>query len=136
MSSSSFKLKDNHYIKVIICALRYLLHPDDQINLFDLIYYNTLINKQSDIEELYDVKRLEEIRANELNVYLPADLIDNIAFLSKLPIYELCDQIIQLFKITQQQEHLQDFIQTFQDFVLNYNRSNNPDIYAFLGMVG
>lgn len=131
VSSSSFKLKDNHYIKVIICALRYLLHPDDQINLFDLIYYNTLINKQSDIEELYDVKRLEEIRAHELNVYLPADLIDNIAFLSKLPIYELCDQIIQLFKITQHREAW-DFIQTFQDFVLNYNRSNNPDIYAFL----
>lgn len=128
ITSSSFKLRENNYIKLIICTLNYILYPDDKINIFNAGYLHNLINGGIDnafFDPAYHLSQKERLEG------LPSELIDHRAHLSKLPIYELCQRIINLYKLSQKEGAL-DFLQTFQDYVLFYCRNNNPDILSFL----
>ena len=131
VSSASFQLKDNPFIKVIIGALTYLHQGEDEINLFELV-----LNHQealgNDTRPLFASGFIETLKdEEEWNKWLPAELLKERSYLNKLPIYELCEKIIRIFNITAQRQAWA-FLQTFQDAVLNFGRKNNPDIFTFL----
>lgn len=130
VSSNSFRLKDNHHIKVLVCALRYLIHFDDDVNFYDLIYYYQLIKGLD--KDLFKPNFIKDLRKQgKYGDYVPVRFIEERIYLSKLPIYELCERLIEIFDLSADKE-VWPFLQTFQDYVLSFNRSNNPDIHSLI----
>ena len=148
ISPDSLLISNMPRIRFLVNAMRFLSNTNDNIARTEVIYYYSrylLKNKKDDLhrlfsdhvplkrrsainttETLFDVEGLESTLFNKI---LPEAFTRHITYLSKLPVYDLCEQLISIFSF---HESPDAYIQRFQDLVLEYSANNNSSLDGFL----
>ncbi|MBX2897086.1 MAG: UvrD-helicase domain-containing protein [Cyclobacteriaceae bacterium] len=127
VSNESLRLDGVGSINFLIAALTYLQNPDDNIACAQLSYEHArLKNTVADLHQVFAVSNRALIESN-----LPDGFTKNKAGLKKLPLFELTETLVELFGLGKQPGEL-EYLQTFQNEVLNFSSRERNDIGAFL----
>lgn len=148
ISPDSLLISSTPRIRFLVNTLRFLSNTENTIARTELIYYFTryiLKNKSEEFHSLFsdhmalrkksskppagtlfDVEGYEDTLFNRI---LPKEFTGHIIYLSKLPVYDLCEQLIRIFSFNEKPDA---YIQRFQDLVLEYTANNNSSLDGFL----
>ncbi len=148
ISPDSLLISSTPRIRFLVNAMRFLSNTRDSIAKTEVIYYYNRYFAKNNITDLHPVfsdhltiKRksaqppgetlftVEGLEDTLFNKALPEDFTGNITYLSKLPVYDLCEQLIRIFSFNEKPDA---YIQRFQDLVLEYTSSNNSSLDGFL----
>ncbi len=138
ISPESLFLNASLTVGLLVDVLRFLDNPDDRIAQGSIIHkYRRLQNLP---QESVDWHRLFAAAGDkeDLRLFyqeLPPDFQRFQDYLNKLPLYELVENLVQLFGLDStggQQATETIYLQAFQDAVLNYTRTEQGDLHAFL----
>jgi ATP-dependent exoDNAse (exonuclease V) beta subunit len=116
LSNESLLICNSISVKWLIATMSYILDPDNKINRAFLQYE-------------YDRYFCEKINLVEQSITqsLDADIVN----LRTMPVYELVTGLITKYRLADISTQL-PFLQAFQDILLQYVRSDPPDIHSFL----
>lgn len=109
ISDEAFRLDASPAVQVIVQALRLLLHPDDNIS----------------------KAFLAKSFSGDLNGDLPTQFVEERDALVRLPLYELTEQLYDLFQLNKMAGQ-SGYICAFYDQVAGYVGEHAADIYDFL----
>ncbi len=136
LSSESLLLSASPEINMITSFIHYLLNPADRIHLACILQY--LINK-GEIQESSLIEVFEAIKNNEGTANFNSSDIQkhfskigytyNPYRLLALPIYDLLEEIIRIFKFDKK---VDSYIQFFLDAALKYSLNGKSNINDFL----
>ncbi|MFO7829555.1 MAG: UvrD-helicase domain-containing protein [Bacteroidales bacterium] len=135
ISNDSLFIANASIIQFTIAILEYLLNNDDQINLAFIAHeFHRYLKAESlnsgDIHQLvkkYPGKKQE----NHLKRLFPESFINSIDQLKQLPVYELIDQIVNIFELHKIHSEL-PYLQAFLDVVLDFGKTKTADIHSFI----
>jgi len=132
ISDDSLFIRNSEAVKFLLGMLRYFLNPDDDINKGWLIYYLNRKDKitrkgVSEISELFD----KDDRDAMLISLFPAEFEENLNDLKNLPLFELTENLIRIFKLNAIEDEI-PFIQAFQDLVIEYSKIEFSGIMQFI----
>ncbi len=152
ISPDSLLIKTSPRISFIINIFRFLSDNRNTIARSEIIYYYRRYilkniddnwhqlfedHKKSGIKKKTQTTRLktkpqplfEGLEENAFNQYLPESFTSHLSSLGKLPIYELGEQIIRIFKLNAVQD---SYIQRLLDLILEYTTKSNSSLEGFL----
>ncbi len=133
-------------IQFLVNLMRFLSETQDSIAKTEVLYYyNRYILKKS-ITEYHEIFKdhlsyknaslkndsgelSESVEGNLFDKSLPPEFINRLSYLSKLPVYDLCEHLIRIFSFNQKPDA---YIQRFQDLVLEYTANNNSSLDGFI----
>ena len=127
ISNESLRLDGAASVNVLLGAMRYLQNPDDSIARAQLGYEFARLKEPN--RELTDVFTVANQVIFENN--LPQSFAKSKAWLKKLPLFELTETLIEIFKIGEEKGELA-YLQAFQDLVLEFYSRERNDLGAFL----
>lgn len=135
ISNDSLFLVNSSLIRFILSILEYTLDPNDKINLSFIAHeYNSYINSdtssKNDLHEILRNHSNEELESQLQNLF-PKEFIESIDQIKQLPIYELIDRIIRLFKLSEITAEL-PYLNAFLDIVLDFGKNSASDIHTFI----
>ncbi|HYI76692.1 MAG TPA: 3'-5' exonuclease, partial [Chryseolinea sp.] len=127
VSNESLRIDGAASVNLLLGAMRYLLNPDDVVARAQL---------GSEFARLHEPKRpLTEVFAVANQVFfennLPPAFAKQKASLKKLPLFELTETLIEIFKLGEQLGELA-YLQAFQNLVLDFYSRERNDLGAFL----
>ena len=124
-------IRNSGAVKFLLGMLRYFLNPDDDINNSWLLYYLNKKDKRTrkDVgeSELFE----EDDRSAMLISLLPVEFREILNNLKNLPLFELTENLIRIFKLNTIEEEI-PFIQAFQDLVIEYSKTEFSGIMQFM----
>ncbi len=125
ISDEAYRLSSSVAIKIIIAAMRYIVLPEDKINLLNLIdiYYKSVKKEDISLGTLFEHRNHEQL--------LPQEFIEQLPQLSQMPIYELLERLIVIFDLAQINGE-EAFIYTFLDISSQSLSGKANDINSFL----
>ena len=149
LSPDSLLLSKSAVVQFLINVFRYLSNNHDEVAASELIYFCAVHLAHERTEDLhpvfsdlhfskakskkpvsgntlFDVKSMDDTLFNKI---LPAEFTAHVLYLSKLPVYELSEQLVRIFKLNTKPDA---YIQRFQDLVLEYAVKNNSSLTGFL----
>lgn len=134
LSSESLLLSASDEINVIISFISYLLDPFDKIHLASVLQYlinNKRIKETSLIEVFKSIsKETSLLRMSEEQTFFSKNGYSyNSNRLLTLPIYDLLEEIIRIFKFDQK---VDPYLQFFLDAALKYSMNGKSNINEFL----
>lgn len=148
ISPDSLLISDAPRIKFLISLMRFLADPRDKIARTEILYYYSMQRTGENENDLHLIfsdhlrqkKQQQETRANAdsgdikdpetlLWNNLPAGFISNLTYLSKLPVFELSENLIRIFF----RDHGPDaYLQRFQDLVLEFTANHDSSLNGFI----
>ncbi len=127
ISSESLLLKNSKEINFIYSLLKYLANTQDAIVQAEIIEY--LVSKNylpsHSIDEMLVLKNTTSL----LSVIKSAKIDFSVIHLGKMALYELCEELIRIFKLNATPNA---YIQFFLDEVLNYSIKKNNNLNDFI----
>ncbi len=148
ITPDSMSISGSPKVRFLINAFRLLADPKDAIAKSQLLYYHIIstgkdpgglhsIFMQPDSRKkkkdtgtaqstLYD---MDALTTNAFNQHLPPAFTQHLSSLSKLPVYEISEQLVRIFNLHQQPDA---YIQRFQDLVLEYNTKQHASVGGFI----
>ncbi|MEQ1586188.1 MAG: UvrD-helicase domain-containing protein [Cyclobacteriaceae bacterium] len=127
VSNESLQLGGANSVNLLTSALHYLLNPENEIARAQLSYeYDRLNESSKDISETFLVANQSTFENS-----LPVTFTRQKLFLKKLPLFELTETLIEIFGLGKNAGEL-EYLQTFQDLVLNFTSRDRNDLGAFL----
>ncbi len=133
ISDESLFLSASDSVHLLVAGLRYLIQPDDDINRGKLvagieIHRMELSNRQN-IQDL----KMDVGMSTEKGIihYLPDEFVKDTDSLLSLPLYELVERLVHIFKADILNKDVA-YIHAFLDLVHDYAQSNPADIEKFL----
>jgi ATP-dependent helicase/nuclease subunit A len=127
VSNESLQLDGAGSINFLISALQYLQNPDNDIARAQLSYeYARLRKATDDLHQVFTVTNQTTFESN-----LPDSFTKQKSALKKLPLFELTETLVELFGLGKAPGEL-EYLQTFQNEVLNFSSRERNDIGAFL----
>jgi len=138
ISSDSLLLSNSAQINFIYALLKYLANSNDSITHAEIIEYLVSQNyissaeasaKEGGVQVTLDEILLLKNKAGLPVVFDKAGVDFNAAYLSKLALYELCEELIRVFKLNKQPNA---YLQFFLDEVLNYSTKKNNNLSEFI----
>jgi len=134
LSSESLLLSASGEINVIISFIRYLLDPSDKIHLASVLQY--LVNKneirENSLIEVYRSisKDASLVKMSDVQAYFNQNgYAFNPYHLMTLPIYDLLEEIIRVFKFD---EKVDPYLQFFLDAALKYSLNGKSNVNDFI----
>lgn len=124
-SDDAYRLSSSTALKIIISVLRYICSPNDKVNEMELI---TLYHKYVHNKEVSFTQLMESCKKSE---YLPQPFLNALPKFKELPIYELIENIIEIFSIGDIQGQ-DDYIYSFIDYASQYINNNICDLQDFI----
>jgi ATP-dependent helicase/nuclease subunit A len=126
ISNESLLLIHNSSISLLLSVLRFMVYPDDQLNRALLKYHSFLTGNagQPDLNHLFEVSL-------PLESFLPETFFGELARLKQLPLFELTESLIAMFKLGDRMEDL-PYLQAFQDVIIDLQRRDPIGIRGFL----
>ena len=124
VSDEAFRLDASMAVCMLIDGIRFLAQPEDRIACARLAvaFQHEVLHKDID---------LNTVLLNQVEEYLPAGFMLQIADLRLMPLYELLEKLYVLFDMKQLQE--QDaYLCAFYDTVSDYLQRNSSELTAFL----
>ena len=114
-------------VNLLISALQYLLNPDDSIARAHLSFeFSKLHHPDRPLTEVFTVANQAIFEDS-----LPVSFTKEKTFLRKLPLIELTETLIEVFKLGKVIGELV-YLQAFQDQVLEFSNREQNDLGAFL----
>ncbi len=127
ISNESLRLDGAASVNVLLGAMRYLQNPEDSIARAQLSYeFARLKVPNRELTEVFTVANQVFFESN-----LPPDFSKSKSWLKKLPLFELTETLIEIFKIGEEVGELA-YLQAFQDVVLDFYSRERNDLGAFL----
>ncbi|MBR3884275.1 MAG: UvrD-helicase domain-containing protein [Bacteroidaceae bacterium] len=125
VSDDAYRLSSSVAINIIIAAIRYITMPEDRINLIQLLMLY--------LNETKGIATTPQVLAGnrDLTTMLPNKFISKIDHLGEMPIYELIEQLIELFELNTMQGE-EAFLYSFLDCASQYINCGISDLTAFL----
>ena len=135
ISNDSLFLKNSSLVGFIISILEYILDSNDEINLSFIAYeYNIYLKSgrlsSSDLHKLLQNHSKDE-NENRLTKLFPKEFIESLDQIKQLPIYELIDRIIRIFKLNEIRDEL-PYLKAFLDLILDFGKKSASDVHSFL----
>ena len=130
VSDEAFRLDASVSVCILIDALRYLSNPTDKITAFSLAssYQQQVVWDGKTDDEYKDWNRLFVSPIEEL---LPPLFCSKIEDLRLMPLYELLEELFQIFELAQVEQ--QDaYMLYFFDSVTDYLQNNSSELENFL----
>ncbi|MBO7417706.1 MAG: UvrD-helicase domain-containing protein [Bacteroidaceae bacterium] len=125
VSDEAFRLDASYAIQIIINALRCLTNPNDQIALAVLTTdYQRLVIHREDIS-------LHQLLTSSTTEMLPSTFLDRQEELLQMPLYELVEELFNIFNLTSI-EHQDAYLFKFFDDVSEYLKDHSSELTAFL----
>lgn len=132
ISESSLKLKYAPAAQVLVSAMRLLHAPDDELALANLLYYRALCDDRAkDGAPPFDWREWTKKRnePNLLALWTPAAFSERTAFLHKLSLPEMTEELIRCFGL---QETSEGWLARFLDLTLEYTAKHGAGLEGFL----
>jgi ATP-dependent exoDNAse (exonuclease V) beta subunit len=127
ISNESLRLDGASSVKLLLACLRYLVQPADDVARARLAHeYHTQSGKAADLHDIFDATR-----AVNFESLLPPEFTGRKAYLRKLPLYELVETLVSIFKLNDRAGEL-SYLLAFQDLVLQFFTRERNDIETFL----
>ena len=132
ISSESLFLQSSTCVNLLVDVMRFLDNPEDAIIKNSIVYkYRKLSGQNLESHELHRIFAPKSDDSTEdFFQQLPADFQKYSSYLNKLPIYELIENLVQIFDLGAYEENA--YIQAFQDVVLQYSLTERGDLHTFL----
>lgn len=131
ISNDSLYISKAESIRFILALFRFFTSPEDMINrAFILETYRRKILRQEyadhQLSELFEGYMDEQFFS-----FLPEEFGKDQAELKKMPLYELTERLIHLFRI-QYLEGEVAYLEAFQNMVMDFSRRNAADVNTFV----
>ncbi len=127
ISNESLRLDGAASVNVLLGAMRYLQNPEDAIARAQLSYEFARVKEPNrELTEVFMVANQVFFESN-----LPPAFSKSKAWLKKLPLFELTETLIEIFKVGEEIGELA-YLQAFQDVVLDFYTRERNDLGAFL----
>ncbi|MGC3944938.1 MAG: UvrD-helicase domain-containing protein [Chryseolinea sp.] len=127
VSNESLWLDGASSVNLLLAAMRYLLNPDDAIARAQLSY--EFARQQAPDRPLEDVFSVS--RQAIFEGLLPSAFAQEKGALKKLPLIELTETLIRIFRLGEQQGEIA-YLLAFQNLVLEFYSRERNDLAAFL----
>lgn len=125
VSDEAYRLESSLTLQLVISAMRYISSPEDRINIANLVkLYAKVVERRN--ETFNDC-----ISNNKISSLLPDEFIKKIDYFQSLPIYELIEQLLQLFGMSEEKDE-EAYIYAFLDNATQYLTSRTSDLNGFL----
>ncbi len=131
ISNESLYLKNASVISFLMHVLKYLIYPDDKINLAYLLQEYRLYLKQEEPDNYDEIFAQSENSEDVFKGLFPVAFTQNISFLKRQALFDLVEKLIEIFELN---KYVTDYpyLEAFQDLVLGFSRSNSPDLNSFV----
>lgn len=127
VSGESLRLDTAASVNLLEAAMKYLLNTDDAIARAELAFeFARLFDKERPLTEVFAVSNQAVFES-----YLPPAFTHGKSTLKKLPLFELTENLIGIFKLGQVRGEL-PYLQAFQSLVLDFYTRERNDLGAFL----
>lgn len=123
VSNESLRLDTSLSVNIIISALKFLKNTQDRVARGQLAYELA----GSSVNDLF-IKAGSKDRFEET---LPPKFLERLKHFKQLSLFELTEEIIQLFNLGEKAEELA-YLQAFQDLILEFSARERTDINSFL----
>ena len=124
VSDEAFRLDASQSVNILIDALRCLTHPDDNVSLASLtMAYQTKIKGFAGTPDELLTRKPED--------NLPPSFVNRQEELKLMPLYELLEELVELFSLTALEKQ-EAYLFTFFDAVTEYLQSNSSEPEGFL----
>lgn len=125
VSNEAFRLDASSSIHIIINALRYISSPQDAISLTNLVTdYQMVVLQREDLH-------YHTLFTSTANHLLPSVFFDRLSELQQMPLYELVEELFDIFSLKSVQ--LQDaYLFKFFDAIGEYLQDHSSELTAFL----
>ena len=133
ISPDSLYLGASPVVRLLLSAFSHLYNPKNNLALAQLVYeYHHFLTKKAvpGLSELFIWAGNKDKQA-EFEQLLPADFIEQLPALLKVPLLELTERLIGLFGLTAYHREF-PYLQGFQDALLEYSKNNRGDVGSFL----
>ena len=126
VSDEAFRLDASVSVRLLVDALRLLTHPSDILTKANIVktYHREVLGEQTTDATLL----LKSVSADDL---LPEAYIKHFDELLMLPLYELVEQLFQIFEL-QRLKDQSAYLCAFYDFLLQFTIDNSTGIDAFI----
>ena len=126
VSDEAFRLDASSAVCLIVSALRLLVHPDDQLTKAAIVktWQQDILHRAASDNELL-------LADNNLDALLPSDYIEAFTALRSLPLYELCERLYAIFRLSEI-EGQGAYLCAFYDQLTDFISDNTSDIDTFL----
>ena len=126
VSDEAFRLDASCAVRLLIHALRLLVHPDDILTKAAIVksYQSDILQTTAHDQELL-------LATNDLDKLLPEAYIQHTDELLAMPIYDLVETLFTIFGL-ERLEAQSAYVHTFYDSLTDYIEENTTDIEAFL----
>lgn len=126
VSDEAFRLDSSLAVNMIITAMRLLLHNDDLVAKAELTknYHQYILKDELKATQLI-------MNEEQMDSLLPKEFIEVLPELASLPITDLTDRLMEIFKL-QTLEEQSAYICSFQDVLADYLQDNTADLSRFL----
>jgi ATP-dependent helicase/nuclease subunit A len=127
VSNESLRLDGAASVNLLLAALRYMQFPEDAIARAQLSYeYSRIKPGNVQLNEVFKVSNQVFFENS-----LPDAFTKSKAWLKRLPLFELTETLIDIFKLGEVQGEL-SYLQAFQELVLEFYSRERNDVGAFL----
>ncbi len=137
VSSESLFLESSLCVTFLIDLLTFLNNPGNNIARAGVLYKYQRIKSGDTLErealnDLFNAAAGVHKEGGLRTFYaiLPLEFVQQRSYLNQLPLFELVEQLIRIFKLGETQEI--SYLQAFQDAVLDFSNNEQGDIYSFL----
>ncbi|MBX2956684.1 MAG: UvrD-helicase domain-containing protein [Cyclobacteriaceae bacterium] len=127
ISNESLRIDGAASVNLLLAAMRYLHNHLDVVARAELAYEFARIHQSG--MALSDVFSVTSEAVFES--FLPQDFTQQKLSLKKLPLFEMTEMLIRIFRLSDQEKELA-YLQAFQDIVLNFYTRERNDLQAFL----
>ena len=126
VSDEAFRLDASSAVRLLIHALRLLVHPDDTLTKAAIVksYQGDILQTTASDQELL-------LADNNLDRLLPEAFTQHTDELLTMPLYDLVETLFSIFGL-ERLEAQSAYIHTFYDYLADYIKENTTDIEAFL----
>ena len=126
VSNESLFLNNNPAVRLLLSLLTYISEEENALNNLALSYFYQRVSKSPD-QGLNSVLNPDYTILNEWS----PEFIRKLKELEKLPLYEVIDSLIEMFKLENKAENL-PYIQAFQEIVLEMQQNDPGSLHDFL----
>lgn len=135
ISNDSLFIATSSLVRFMVSVLEYIQNPKDEINLSFIAheYHQYLKADKLKNNAVHEILRNHSKDENDewLSELFPKDFINSFEQIKQLPIYELTDQLIKLFKLNEIESEL-PYLKAFLDIILDFSKRSASDVHSFL----
>lgn len=125
VSDEAYRLGSSLTLQLVISAMRYIAAPEDRINIANLVNLYAKVFDETGIS----LKKCNN--SSNMIELLPAEFREKLTHFQSLPIYELIEQLLQAFGMSEE-KHEEAYIYAFLDNAAQYLTNKVSDLNGFI----